>query len=473
MKNLNMPRRGFLAGGLSALGLAAWQHRAIAQTNVAPPRFIFVYTPCGREPSWRTDTPGPSFTLAPTLQMLEPYRSRMALLDGFTIVNFDYAVFNSHLAGVCTMLGGRVPLKKVGDFQGGIPASAQRTFDQQLADRIGTSTPIRNIVLGGLDKNNDAGSQQISYTAPDQPELPIHEPDRAFAALFAGASSMPTAGDLVKRQAWEKQVLGLSQNQAAIAKRLLGQRELEQLQAYEANLADAFARVGSPSTLAQPMACTSPSLQQFQSGLAAAEYQGLSTQDYQVAHDLQSRTLAAAMACGRTRVATYVMVSHLGSMTVPGSRPADPKLAGTPFAGAHHLHDDSAFTHYQAFDTYYGKRIKFLLDELDKYPEGNGTVLDNTIVVWSTEIGWTPLEHDHERHFIVLFGGVPGKKLKMGQYLKIPYDMGASRVEGLANPKNRRMHEVLLTIAQAMGVTDMQDFGDPKYTHGPVAELLS
>ena len=36
-----------------------------------------------------------------------------------------------------------------------------------------------------------------------------------------------------------------------------------------------------------------------------------------------------------------------------------------------------------------GARIKFLLDELDKYPEGNGTVLDNTIVVWSTDISWT------------------------------------------------------------------------------------
>jgi hypothetical protein len=41
------------------------------------------------------------------------------------------------------------------------------------------------------------------------------------------------------------------------------------------------------------------------------------------------------------------------------------------------------------------------------------------------------------------------------------------------NSKNRRLHEVLLTIAQAMGVTDLQDFADPKYTHGPVAELLA
>lgn len=472
---INLPRRGFLVGGLSALGLAAWQHTAIAQAGgVAPPRFVFVYTPCGREPSWRTDTPGANFTLAPTLQMFEPYRTRMAMLDGVTIVNFDYGVFNSHLAGVCTMLSGRVPLKKMGDFQGGIPASSQRTFDHLLADRIGTMSPIRNIVLGGLDANNDAGSQQVSYTGPDQPEPPIHAPDKAFAALFAGAASTPLPGDAVARQAWEKEVLGIGQSQTAIVKRLLGQRELQQLQTYESNLNDAFQRVSNPATfMPLPKGCSNIDFAQLQAGLASPEYEGLSTQQHQITHDLQSRTLAAALACGRTRVATYVMASHLGSMTVPGGKPADPKLAGTPFAGAHHLHDDNAFDHYRAFDTYYGRRIKFLLDELDKYPEGNGTVLDNTIVVWSTEIGWTPQEHDHERHFVILFGGVPGKKLKMGQYLKIPYDMGASRVEGLANPKNRRLHEVLLTIAQSIGVTDLQDFADPKYNHGPVNELLA
>src|SRR5260221_4745821 len=130
----------------------------------------------------------------------------MALLDGFTIVNFDYGAFNSHLAGVCCMLSGRVPLKRTGNFQGGIPASSQRTFDHLLADRIGMTSPIRNIVLGGLDSNNDAGSQQISYTGSDQPELPIHEPDRAFAALFAGAASSPLSGDALTRQASEEEV---------------------------------------------------------------------------------------------------------------------------------------------------------------------------------------------------------------------------------------------------------------------------
>lgn len=457
-------RRAFMGAGMSALGFLALQQRAVAQGDgVGAPRFVFLYTPCGREPSWRTETPGANFTLGPTLQMFEAFKSRMAIVDGVTIVNFDYAKYNAHLAGTCTLLGGRIPLQKVGDFAGGIPVSSQRTFDHLLADRIGTSSPVRSIVLGGVDRNNDAGALQVSYTGPDQPELPIHEPEKAFAALFAGSQrDVPNAQDSALRQSWEKEILGLSQDQTNALKTRLGKHELMQLQAYEANLNGAFQRVMDPNNFNPSNAACSKDLATLQAGITG--------EDYQRQHDLQSRVLAAGLACGRTRVATYVMGSHLGSMTVPGSIAIDPNRTGA-FAGAHHVHDASVLTHYQAFDRYYGDRIRFLLQELDSYPEGAGTVLDNTILVWSTDIGWDPLDHDHERHPVFLFGNLPGNKLKMG-YHKLAFDMGANRDERLANPQNRRLHEVLLTIAQAMGITDLNDFADPVYNHGPISELL-
>jgi len=236
----------------------------------------------------------------------------------------------------------------------------------------------------------------------------------------------------------------------------MGREELVHLQAYENNLSEAFQRAASPppdDSFVPPLSCT---------GLELAELQeGLPTEGYARHHDLQSRTLAAAFACGRTRVATYVMASHLGGMTVPGG------------AAAHHHHHDNAIDHYRAFDRYYGERVKVLLQALDSYPEGDGTVLDHTIIVWSSDIAWTPVEHDHERHPIYLLGGLPGKKLKMGQYVKVPFDLGPNRVAALENPKNRRLHEVLLTLGEAMGVTDLSDFADPKYVQGPVSEILA
>ena len=51
-------------------------------------------------------------------------------------------------------------------------------------------------------------------------------------------------------------------------------------------------------------------------------------------------------------------------------------------------------------------------------------------------------------------------------------DLAANRQDGLNNPNNRRLHELLLTIAEQMGVTDLTDFADPAFVQGPLSEVL-
>ena len=110
------------------------------------------------------------------------------------------------------------------------------------------------------------------------------------------------------------------------------------------------------------------------------------------------------------------------------------------------------------------------MDELASYPEGNGTVLDNTIIVWTSELAWHAKDHHQDYHPVHLFGGLPGNALKMGQYVQVPYYPGRGSLD---NPKNRRLHEVHLTIGHALGMNNLGDFADPKYTQGPFNELLA
>ncbi|MDX2022552.1 MAG: DUF1552 domain-containing protein [Deltaproteobacteria bacterium] len=454
-----MNRRTFLTGSASAtaLGLLCTRlQRTASAQGVGRPRFIFIYTPSGREPSWRTGTPGPNFKLGPTMSMFEPYKSKMCLLEGFTGVNFGYQL-NAHWASLHCLLGGKAPLQRPGNSGGGLSEGSQRTFDHLLADRIGRADPVKNVVVGGSDRDNDNGSLAASWSGPKQVQLPVHDPDKVFASLFAGnAAPAVNSTDLAARQKqrmWEKDVLGLSREHMQAFSQRLGAQERQQLQAYESHLADALQTV---SATAPDIAAEAKCLVGKYEDVTA----GLPTESYMRQHDLQSRVLAAGLACGRTSVGVYVMAGLRAGMRVPGS------------SGGHHLHDDGAVGHYRAFDTYYGNRVKTLLDELSKYPEGDGTVLDNTTIVWSSDISWTPVEHDHDNLPIYLFGGTPNRKLKMGQYVKMPSVPGP-RDGALANPKNRRLHEVLLTIAQAMGFTDLNDFADPKYVQGPVQELLS
>jgi Protein of unknown function (DUF1552) len=462
-----MKRRNFLQGavGGSALGLLANRLQARADGAPAKPRFIFVYTPCGREPSWRTGTVGSKFTLGQTMAMFEPYKSRTAIMDGFTTVNFGYHI-NAHWGPLHTMLGGWAPLRLPGDAGGALSTGAQRSFDHLLADRLGRYSPVRNIVLGGRDRNNGNNSLMCSWIAPKTGQVPIHEPDQAFAALFgnSGSGSISQSRDareIERALKWEKEVLGLSRSHLTSFKRGLGKPEREQLLAYENHLSEVYQRVVSetPEMIAKQIqngpSCKVPTFDALVDAVPNHE-------EYQQHHDLQSSILAAALACGRTQIGVYVMAGIGSPMTLPGTK------------HNHHNHDDSAIDHYRAFDMYYGDRIKFLLDELAKYPEGDGTLLDNTIVVWTTDIGWTPLEHDQDNIPIYLFGGLPGRKLKMGQYVRAPYDdAGKDRIKALANPKNRRLHEILLTLAHAVGIEKIEGFADPKYVQGLVTDLLT
>jgi hypothetical protein len=365
------------------------------------------------------------------------------------------------------MLGGRAPLRRPGDQGGALSVGSQRTFDHLLADRLGAFSPVKNLVLGGRDRDNGTGSNSLmaSWIAPATAQHPLHDPDQTYAALFGGEQDEKALAALrdpnaVRRAlTLEKEILGLSRAQLAAFKTRIGRHEQIQLEAYESHLRGVYEDVAreSPELLARKnqASCKPPRLETLSDNLPDSG-------EYARHHDLQSRILAAAMACGRTSVATYVMAGIGCKMTVPGT------------TNSHHYHNDLALDHYAAFDRYYGDRVKFLMDELGKYPEGNGTLLDNTIILWTTDISWTPLEHDQDNIPIYLFGGLPGGRLKMGQYVKVPYDDGGGdRIKALGSPKNRRVHEVLLTLGAAIGLRDFEGFADPRYTQGPVTELLA
>ena len=328
-------------------------------------------------------------------------------------------------------------------------------------------------MLGGLDNNNEQRGLDLSYYGRDMPQRAIHEADVLFSSLFGAGKSgqVPMMeNDIATRRQlkqWEEEVLGLGQLQGARLRSRVGQQERLFLEQYEHNLADAFRRVvatdpGASQSGGQVAACenvsapnggTSPEDRQDRSQAMNARY-----------HDTQLKTLATALACGRTRVGVAVMAGIRDQMRMDGS-------AGH----RHHWHcnggdAESCTKQYKLFDRYYGHRILKFMEELASYPEGNGTVLDNTIIVWTSELAWHPVDHDQDYHPVTLFGGLPGNALKMGQYVKTPFYEGRRTRE---DPRNRRLHEVYLTIGHALGMNNLGDFADPKYTQGPFNELLA
>jgi hypothetical protein len=96
-----------------------------------------------------------------------------------------------------------------------------------------------------------------------------------------------------------------------------------------------------------------------------------------------------------------------------------------------------------AINTWYSEQVKYLMDALAAIPEGTGSVLDNTLIVWGNELS-RGNSHGNEPVPFVLLGGASGA-LEMGRFLQ--YD-------------GTRHNRLLVSICHAMGLTEQQTFGD-------------
>ena len=105
-------------------------------------------------------------------------------------------------------------------------------------------------------------------------------------------------------------------------------------------------------------------------------------------------------------------------------------------------------------EAWYAQRVADLLSRLAFTPEGEGSLLDSTLVVWVNEMGDPTLSYAPMP--LCLFGGLQGE-LETGRLVDVA---GAA------------MNDVHLSVLHAMGVPDM-NFGAPGHSSAPLAQLFS
>jgi hypothetical protein len=191
--------------------------------------------------------------------------------------------------------------------------------------------------------------------------------------------------------------------------------------------------------------------------LAAADL-GVDDQYLQAGKD-QMDLAAAALACDQTRILTfqwsYSESEHLFQFL---------KVNNAGISGNHHAisHDFSAsgtnYLAYNAIQTWYAEQIAYFLGKLDSYQEGDRTLLDNTILLWATEIGEST-QHDLTLMPYVLAGSAGGA-ITPGRYL----DFSGARKDN---------NQLLVSIAHAMGASDLNSFGDASGATGPLSVLTA
>jgi hypothetical protein len=330
---------------------------------------------------------------------------------------------------------------------GGIhPYATSISIDQYIASQLESPGVLPSVEWG---YGGRFGSGPIGYsTGPDGSWLPFEDqPSRAFERLFPGGPPMmmepapPTRRELIARE--RASVLDLAARQYDHVIPTLdaeGRRKLElhrdQIRALELRLA---AGIDGPAGGA---ACD-----------PAFEETGYADDAERM--DQFFRLVTIAFSCDLTRVAAL----NIGQLR--------PEAFGAPPGDVHqdYAHGESAEAHMHMANYYrvHAQQVADLIRYLDEVPEGDGTLLDNTMIVWLTELATGG--HDMVDGLTVVAGG-GGGMLTPGQYVRFAQNRPAPcNTYGCLRgaPTGPGQSHLMVSAMKVMGLVD-DSFGSASGT---------
>jgi hypothetical protein len=151
--------------------------------------------------------------------------------------------------------------------------------------------------------------------------------------------------------------------------------------------------------------------------------------------DLQALALAADI----TRVFAFKLSRDVSGRVFPQTG------VTTGFHNAsHHAERPDRILDFAKINKYHVSLVPAFLERLKRMPDGDGSVLDNTLIVYGSPMG-NPNVHNHKRCPLFL-AGKAGGQLKGGLHIKAP--------------DGTPMANVFVSMARMLGMTDVASFGD-------------
>jgi Protein of unknown function (DUF1552) len=454
--NARIARRHVLRGlGTIALGLpwleAMVTSDAQAQSTSVAKRFIAVYQPGGTVlDKWRPSGTETSFTLSPILEPFAALQDRIAVLDG---IDMKSAVGEQHQAGILAFLSGTPQSAQHNQYAGG------PSIDQVIAAIASDGKPRKSLELavrwatgkshGNLHPINALNFADDARFSPIPPRI---DPVEIWQSLFGSldpTDSSATADTLLRKKSmldfldkrYDTLSLRLGQgDRAKLEEHLTKIRELENSLSAIVNessscAAPAVVDTGDYNPTSGKNSSDDGSLKDTSSDAAIPKV-GKYMMDM----------IVMALACDMTGVATLQWSDTEAKHTFPWLQLSE----------HHHFYQhDGGFkpNECQKICTWYSEQHAYLLSQLEAVAIGEKTLLDETVVLFGSELQ-NPPSHAKDNMPFTLAGN--GGGLKTGRYLKY----------------NRASHnDLLLAILRLFGDT-RNTFGDPGYCSGPLSGIV-
>jgi Protein of unknown function (DUF1552) len=340
-----------------------------------------------------------------------------------------------HMKGPGAMLtGGSL---QAGSFTGsGGPAGyADRiSVDQYIAQRNAATTKFPSLEFGVRIEGQEP-LRVISYRGANQPNIAIDDPFQMYTRLFAGADLSQT--ELARLLAERRSVLDfVSGDLTRLSNRLAGS-DKARLDAHLTGLRSLEQRLSDAATTCAPL--TLP-----------AKLDPRAMANYPAIAKLQMDLMLLAHSCDLTRLST-LMFANADSWQYYPWIGVDEEHHELSHAGDN---DAASIDKLVKINAWHAEQINYLLDQLAVAKTANGsTLLDNTLLLWGNELG-AGNTHTYKDIPWLLAGGAG--QLAMGRYLQLP---------------DRPHNDLLVSVCQALGLSDVTSFGIPGVCTGPITEL--
>src|SRR5580700_8747351 len=381
---------------------------AQSQTAAAPkPRFVGCFVPHGMAPGyWVPEKEGALDPVLPfNWKPLEPFRDRTVILSGLHCRSAEPppgATGADHWVAACFLCADK-PKKTAG-----ADVRAGKTIDQMIAEKIGRENLMPSMQLAvedpGANSSNCgegyscAYTNTISWSTPTQP-LPMElNPQVVFERMFGDGS---TADQRSARRKRDRSILDSLTGSLSRLRSDVG--------AGDRNLVDEYTEDVREIERRLQIAMKASMVATTDMGVPVGVPQ---TFDEHI--KLQFDLLTLAFKADITRVGTLLFARDLTGRTYPESEAPTLGFHG----GSHHGEDPKRIDQYSKLNQYHVKMVAYLVDRLAKTQDGDGTLLDHSMVLYGSNMG-NSNQHLHYDVPHVLVGGLSGR-LKGNRHLAYP-----------------------------------------------------
>ena len=399
---------------------------AWAKTAAKPQtRLSAIYFPHGATmEKWTPAKVGSDFELTEILQPLAPFRDRVNVITGLGLpyaYGSDGSAAANHTRSSAVFLSGAHP---------GADNAAKLgiTVDQVAARAIGQDTPLPSVELCIEDGSLSCGAglscayrNTVAWQTDVSPLPMQNNPQVVFERLFGDGA---TDAERAARRAQSRSLLDSAMGEVAALQRELPPPDRVRLDNYLQDVREIERRIQLAGQTPEGMKLPNAPV-------------GIPN-DFETHIKLMFDLQVLAWQAEITRVSTLMLAKEVSNATYPNSGIRD------PFHNlSHHSNIQANKDKFAILNRYHVTMLAYLLDKLKRTPDGDGNLLDHSIVLYGSGIS-DGNQHNHDPLPILLAGGASGQ-LKGGRHLQFEQKTTLSNLH--------------VAVLNKMGVST-QKFGD-------------